>query len=143
MLRYIIQFLNFTDRILSNLAKPTIHIFKEYNVGKYKSVKHYELITVLNGVSKLSNEVNVSKNRNFAKSMPDYWIKLKEGNKWSKNNLTGLFKTSENLTYKGDSEKKKNLLIFKFSDLGSTLTVYYFDNYYTVDLTSVFEHINN
>ena len=90
--------------------KPIIHVFKEFNEGKFKGVKHYELITVYNGSTQLSDKINVSKNREFAKSNPDYWIKTKEGNRWSKTNLTGLFKTTINYSYHGDSDFKKNLL---------------------------------
>lgn len=120
--------------------KPIIHVFSEINVGKFKSVKHYELIDVKNGTTQLSNLINISKDRNCAQSMPDYWLKIKNGNKWS-NCITGLFKTGIQNIYKGDTQKKKNLIIFKFSDNSETLTAYLFNNYYTRDLSNIINHI--
>ena len=120
---------------------PIIHIFKEINVGKYKSVKHYELIEVKNGSTQLSNLINISKDRNCAQSMPTYWLKIKQGKKWSRC-LTGLFKTGIVNTFKGDIQRKRHLIIFKFSDSGNTLTAYYFLNYYTIDLSNVLRLIN-
>ena len=116
--------------------KPVIHVFKEMNVGKYKTTKHYKLLEVKNGTTLLSNQVNISKNQNCALSMPDYWLKIKQGKKWS-GCLTGLFKTGVNLIYKGDINHKKHLVIFKFSSDASTLTILYFVNYYTKDLSRI------
>ncbi len=120
--------------------KPVTHIYKEINKGKYRSVKHFELAEVLNGTSLLSELINISKNRNCAMSMPDFWLKIRQGAKWS-NCITGLFKTNKLDFYKGDHNKKQNLLIFKFSD-ADTLTVYYFKNYFTNDLSNVLPYIN-
>lgn len=119
----------------TQLQKPVTHIFKEINEGKYRSVKHYELVEVVNGNSLLSNQLNISKNRNCALSMPDFWLKIRQGKKWS-NCITGLFKTGKSSIYKGDVNKRKHLLIFKFND-EVTLTVYYFKNYFTNDLSRV------
>ena len=74
--------------------------------------------------------------------MPDYWLKIRQGNKWS-NCITGLFKTNVTNVFKGDIDHKKHLVIFKFSDSNQTLNVYYFQNYYTKDLSNVFELINS
>ena len=114
---------------------PVIHIYKEINVGKYKSVKHYELIES-NYKPILSNQINISKDRNCAQSMPDYWLKLKDGNKWTKC-ITGLFKTSKSNIFKGDANRKKHLILFKFSDNANTLTIFYFEDYYTNDISNV------
>lgn len=111
---------------------PTIHIYKEINKGAFKSVKHYELVEC-HGEPILPPFINISKNRNCAKSKPDYWLRLREGNKWGKY-VTGLFKTSKRFVYKGDTDLKKNLILFKFSNDASTLVIGYFENYYTNDL---------
>ena len=116
--------------------QPIIHVFKEFNVGKFKGVKHYELEEVSKGTSLLSNQINLSVNRNFAKSSPEYWLKIREGEKWS-NCITGLFKTKEENIFKGDVERKKHLLIFRLSFDARTLTVYYFLDYHTNDLSEV------
>jgi hypothetical protein len=117
-------------------ATPVTHVFSEINEGKFKSVKHYELIEVQNGTTQLSEQINISKDRNCAQSMPDYWLKIKNGNKWSKC-ITGLFKTGYNNIFDGDLQKKKHLIIFKFSEDASTLTAYVFRDYYTNDLSKV------
>ena len=124
-----------------NIPQPITHVFKEISIGKYKSTKHYELVEVENNNSYLSKKLNLSKNRNFALSMPDYWLKIRKGKKWSKY-ITGLFKTSIRNLYKGDHNKRQNLIIFKFSDDSTTVTVYYFKNYYTKDLSKVLPFIN-
>jgi hypothetical protein len=63
----------------THIPNPVIHLFKEVNEGKYKSVRHYDLVSVRNGKTQLSEKVNLSKDRKFAQSMPDYWLKKKEG----------------------------------------------------------------
>jgi hypothetical protein len=122
-------------------VKPITHVFSEINEGKFKGVRHYELIEVKNGTTQLSELINISKDRNCAQSMPDYWLKIRNGEKWS-NCITGLFKTGFKNIFKGDTEKKKNLIIFKFTENAKTLTAYYFDNYYTTDLSKVLPPIN-
>jgi hypothetical protein len=122
-------------------ATPITHVFSEINEGKYKSVKHYELIEVNNGTTQLSQLINISKNQNCAQSMPDYWLKVRNGNKWS-NCITGIFKTGFSNIYKGDTQKKKNLIVFKFSDNSKTLTVYFFKDYYTKYLSKFLQTIN-
>lgn len=123
--------------------KPITHVFSEINEGKYKSVKHYGLIKVSNGTARLTELINISKDRNCAYSMPDYWLKEMNSNKWSTHCTTGLFKTGASLIYKGDTEKRKNLLLFKFSDNAKTLTVYYYPNYYTKDLSNLLPTITD
>jgi len=121
---------------------PIIHVYNEVNKGKYKSTKHFELVEVINGKSQLSEMINLSKDRKFALSTPEYWLKTRQGNKWSKKALTGLFKTNRRFVYKGDENHRQHLLLFKFSDNAGTLTVYYFKNYYTKDLSKVLPFIN-
>jgi hypothetical protein len=130
-----------SEAMATHTPTPVIHVFKEIYEGKYRSVKHYELIEVKNGTTQLSNLINISKDRNCAQSMPDFWLKIKQGKKWSRC-LTGLFKTGITNIYKGDTFKKKNLIIFKFSDRGNTLTAYYFLNYYTRNLSNVLQLIS-
>lgn len=121
---------------MATIPTPTVHHFKEVNPGKYASVKHYQLEQVTNGNSLLSEKINVGKDRKFARSTPDYWLKIKDGNNWSKP-ITGLFKTSTENLYKGDCNYKKHLLILRFTEDQSRATVYYFRNFYTADLTRV------
>ena len=124
----------------THIPKPVTHLFKEVNEGKYKGVRHYDLITVKNGTSELSEKINLSKDRKCAQSMPDYWLKIRQGNKWSKC-ITGLFKTSLRNVYKGDSERKKNLIVLQFSDDESEVHIYYFKNFYTRNLSDVKQYL--
>lgn len=117
--------------------QPVTHVYKEVNKGKYKSVKHYEL-QQCNATPIFSTQINISVNQNCAQSMPDYWLRIREGNKWTKY-ITGLFKTPKKGIYKGDTQKKTNLVIFKFSDNGSLLTIDFYGNFYTTDLNKVIQ----
>lgn len=116
--------------------QPVTHIFKEVNKGKYRSVKHYELVEVKNGITLLPELINVSQNRNFALSMPQYWLKIRQGKKWS-NCITGLFKTEVENIYKGDVNKKQHLLIFEFSNDSDTLTIHYYKNFFVKDVSAL------
>ena len=115
---------------------PTIHTFTEINPGKYASVKHYKLDQVNNGTSLISEKINIQKDRNYAKSMPDYWLKIRQGKKWSRP-ITGLFKTSTENLYKGDGNYKRHLILLRFTEDQSQVTVYYFKDFYTADLTHI------
>jgi hypothetical protein len=119
---------------------PTTYIFQEINIGKYNSVKHYDIVSHNGTQNNLSSLLNISKNRNCAQSTPDYWLKIKQDKKWSRC-LTGLFKTSTQNIFRGDLHKKKDLLLFKFSSNADTLTVCHFENYFTADLSNVLQFI--
>jgi hypothetical protein len=121
---------------MATIPTPTIHEFKEINSGKYSSVKHYELEKINNGSSLLTKQLNISKDRKFARSTPDYWLKIRDGRKWSRP-ITGLFKTSSKNVYKGDCNYKKHLLIIKFTEDHNRAIVYYFKNFFTADLKQV------
>jgi hypothetical protein len=121
---------------------PVTHVYKEVNEGKYKTVKHYELIEVIDGTSLLSELINISEDRKCAKSSPKFWLQIREGNKWVKPRLTGLFKTTQSNIYKGDTQRRKNLLVFNYIDGGKTLVVKYFKDYFTGDLNNVSEYLN-
>ncbi|MEP3838894.1 MAG: hypothetical protein ABJM36_14675 [Algibacter sp.] len=122
--------------------KPITHIFSEINVGKYKCVKHYELTEVINGTTQFSELINISKNQHFAKSMPVYWFKERNGNKWQKFCTTGLFKSGLTNIFKGDKDHKKHLIVFKFSENAKILKAYFFKDFYTKDLSNVLQTIN-
>jgi hypothetical protein len=121
--------------------KPIVHIFKEYNIGKFKTTRHYELENVSNGTNQLTDIINISKDRNCAQSMPEYWVQIREGKRWKKPRLTGLFKAGANLIFKGDTQKRTNLVLFKFSDNAETLTIYFYSNFYTKDITTLLNTI--
>lgn len=117
------------------------HVYNEINKGKYRTVKHYEINDIKSGDAQFSNLINISKNRNCAQSMPEYWLKEHNGKKWNPFCTTGLFKTSKPNLFKGDKSKKKHLVIIKFSNNADTLTIYHFQNYYTTDLSNVWDFL--
>ena len=122
---------------MGNVPKPTIHVFKEFNVGKTASSRYYKLDKTINSISLLTKEIKIENDRKFAKSRPIFWAYLRVKNKWQTPRLTGLFKTPYKNIYKGDTEFKKNLVLFKFSLDAQTLKVYYFKDYHTNDLRRV------
>ena len=110
---------------------PTRHVYKEINVGKFKTTNHYQIVEVSNGTQILSDLLNINLDRQFAKSSPKYWLSTREGNKWQR--LTGLFKTSYSPVYKGDKGQnnvKQDLIICHLADDKSSLIIYYFKDYY-------------
>ncbi|WP_298527837.1 hypothetical protein [uncultured Christiangramia sp.] len=111
---------------------PIIHTYREINPGKYRSVKHYELKNLSGGANQLSETLNIQKDRQFAKSMPEYWLKKRIGKKWSKP-VTGLFQTEIENIYFGDSDYKKNLIFVHFSENQDEVTIFYYKEFYTRD----------
>lgn len=113
---------------MNTATKPIVLRYDATNLGKFKSTTHYELTNGNLDATDLTELLNLSVDRECAKSSPTYWIQTRKDNKWQKPRLTGLFKTEDQNTYKGDTQKGRNKLVFVFSDLRQTLTVYYFRN---------------
>ena len=126
-----------------NVPKPTIHVYKEINEGKFKTTKHYQIVEVENGTQKLTDLINIVVNRGFAKSSPNFWLKIRNGKQWE--NFTGLFKTTIPSLYhadKGNNNRKEDLLIVKFSNSERDMKIYYFKGYYTANLSRILELIS-
>lgn len=119
-----------------------LYIYKEINVGKFKTTRHYQLENQNRPLQHLSKLLNVSENRKFAKSNPVYWLKNHNGEKWNDRALTGMFPTKQKDIYYGDINKRQHLLLFRFTDSLDMLIVYYFENYYTRDIPSLIDTIN-
>lgn len=111
--------------------RPTLYFYKEINQGKFKTTRHFQLENNNKPLKHLSPLLNISENRKFANSNPDYWLKTHNGKKWNKTALTGLFPVNKKDFYFGDINKKQHLLLFRFIDCLDMLEVYYFENYYT------------
>jgi hypothetical protein len=120
---------------------PIIHKFKE--VKRFTSTIHYELINVHSGKPQLSEKLNLSKDRNCAKSSPAYWIRERtiDNKKWQSQSLTGLFSSGESFCYVGDADKRKHLLIFKFSHDAKYLIVYYYKDFYTPNYKQIINQL--
>lgn len=124
-------------------TSPIIHIYHEINIGKYATVKHFELKETLNGSSELSPLLNIADNRNFAFSKPIYWVKERREGTWIKPHLTGLFETRGKNLFWGDANHKKHLLLFKFDEIKNRLIVFYFKNDFSNDLSGFIKRANS
>ena len=106
-----------------------IHLYDEVNHGKYATVRHFKFKDTANGIPLLSDYLKIAENRSFARSNPDYWVKERMGTVWNKQALTGIWRLGEEGFYFGDALRKRHLLIFYFFE--QSLTVYFFNDYYT------------
>ena len=112
----------------------------EYNATKcFKTTTHYTLQTK-HPRTQLTEMLNISESRNFAKSKPIFWCQERKVNKWITPRLTGLFKTETPNVYWGCRGKFQDLILFVFTDNKETLTVYYYKNFFTRNLKPL---INN
>ena len=136
---------------MGTATKPIVLKYNATNLGKFKGTTKYQLETAtsgnLNGTD-LTELLNVSTNQDCANSKPIYWLQIRGATKWVKPYSTGLFKTEFQNIYKGDTQKRRNKLIFVFSELRQILTVYYFKdlnypNFYKADLSSFKDLLNN
>lgn len=121
---------------MATTPTPTVYSYTELNPGKYATVKHYELQKENTGKPILSNLINIGQNRKFARSNPDYWLRIRKGKKWSKP-ITGLFPTSKEQIYFGDIQYKKHLILVHFQEQENKIEVYIFWNFYTPNLKPV------
>lgn len=112
-----------------------VFTYNQVNKGKYKSVRHYEEVT---GNTRHFKYVNISENRNFAKSKPEFWFKVRNGKKWGKP-LTGLFKTDYPNIYKGDLQKRTHLILFQFLENGDKLKIVVFNQFFTPHINPLIE----
>ena len=77
--------------MVTQIPQPVTYVFKEINVGKYKTVKRYKLNETDSKKPKLSKLIKISKDQKFAKSSPCYWLEVHDGKKFIKPRVTGLF----------------------------------------------------
>ncbi len=116
--------------------QPTQYIF---NVCKeFKQVRHYQSEKELVETDPLTSVINISKNRMFNNSKGAmYFLRIRNGKKWSKTTTSGLLTTKRKSLYYGDIAKRINgiykkthLLIFKFAPKGTAINIYVFKDYY-------------
>lgn len=125
----------------SQLKISNIYIYKEVNIGKYKTTRHYQLENPNEPLSHLSEFLNIFQGKKFTKSRPVYWLKNHNGKKWNARALTAIFPTGHKEFYFGDLNERQHLLLFRFVDCLDMLVVYYFENFYTNDVTSLIKII--
>lgn len=122
--------------MVRKIPHPIILEYSETNIGKYRSVRHYQ--STNKELELLSPLLNISKDRKCAKSSPIYWLQTHNGKNWVKPRLTGLFKTKVPNTYYGDiniNRVKTHLLLFEFSEDMPSLKVFYFKDYHSKDVS--------
>ena len=116
-----------------------------YNVVKeFKQVRHYQ------SENKLENDlltpiINISKNRRFNNSKDAmYFLRIRNGKRWSKTTTSGLLTTSKSLLFYGDIAKningvfkKVHLWIFQFTPNGKKINIYVYKNYYPSNKTEL------
>lgn len=119
-----------------------VMIMKYYqiNKGKYKTVKHFESEKSIKPFTSL---INISEDRGYAKSNPDFWLKIHDGKKWGKLALSGLFKTEHEHFYWGDIKRKgvkTNTFILRFGNNQEMLTIFLF-NHHTSEIDKLVSYI--
>lgn len=121
-----------------------------FNVSKeFKQVRHYQSEKELENAP-LTSTINVSKNRMFNNSKDArYFLRVRNGKRWSKTTTSGLLETNKSLLFYGDIAKKSNgifkkthLLIFKFNRGGAVLKIDLFKDYYPKNKTELQEILN-
>jgi hypothetical protein len=120
------------------IPKPVVIEFEQDTEKIFKEVRHYNLIK---GKSLFSQKLNISNNRGHSRAKYTYCLKIWKGKKWSKQ-LTGLFPTNYPNLFYGDTEGKKNFVIARFTKDGKRLRLYYFQNFYTRQITAFLKTFN-
>lgn len=115
------------------VAFPVVHTFKL--TGSSSTVSQYELIKIIGESPKLSKYISISRNRNFVKSEPEYYLSKKEVGDWPL--LIGLHKTNiveVLIGYREEEDLDVNTLLVRFNNQDMTVTIYYFEKDYSMDL---------
>lgn len=123
----------------SILAKPIVLLYKEVDTGKAVTVRYYELTNGAIEQTPFTELIKISKDRGYNKSKATHWLHFRHGKKWS-NVISGLFKTSKVMMYRGDYDKKKNLIVLHFSNDWKALRVFYFTDFYKNDIRGFLKH---
>tara|TARA_R110001632_G_scaffold6324_5_gene25859 strand:+ start:39496 stop:39861 length:366 start_codon:yes stop_codon:yes gene_type:complete len=112
-------------------TQPVKYVFK---ATKYFSTTTHYSLHKATGKLLISDKLNISESRNFAKSKPVFWCQERKDNKWEKPNLTGLFETTKEEVFWGCRGKFEHLIIFAFYNNTQDLHVYYYENFFTKNL---------
>ena len=102
----------------------------------FSTTTHYSLETATSKLL-ISDTLNISESRDFAKSKPIFWCKEHNGKTWIKPCLTGLFETTKEEFFLGCRGKYKHLIIFAFYNNNEDLHVYYYENFFTKNLQTL------
>ena len=127
--------------MIGNVPQPQIMEFTEINIGKFKTTKHFELIQH-NTETPETDKINIVTDRQFAQSLPDYWLSYRLNNRWRR--ITGLFKVGNSKYYKGDkghNNVKECLVIAQMESESRKVIIYTFKGYYSSDPAEAIELI--
>lgn len=119
------------------MPEPTIHHYSEVNPGLIPNARHYELNQVVNGSPVFTEFIKISQDGKSTKSKPYFWLEIREDKKWKTPAVIGLFKTNFPGIFNKNSQHKKNLIIVKFGNDASQVTIYYFKDFYSRDLKAL------
>ena len=122
------------------MATPTPVKYQFKATRYFKITTHYELINNPN-ILHITEKINISESRDFAKSKPDFWLKERKNNKWIKPSLTGLFKTNKDYVFWGCRGRYQDLILFVFKNNKEDLTIYYFKDFFTRNLKPIIDEL--
>tara|TARA_R110000796_G_scaffold23036_1_gene66193 strand:+ start:1877 stop:2272 length:396 start_codon:yes stop_codon:yes gene_type:complete len=128
--------------MVANIPHPQKSIYTEINIGKFKTTRHYDLIQP--NETAPTELINIVTDRQFAKSLPNYWLSYRESNKWKR--ITGLFKVDGTKYHKGDKGRnnvKEHLILVYIDKETRTVILYTFIGYYSSDPTRAIQLIEN
>ena len=120
--------------------KPITYIFQEINKGKNKSIRYYKFSSHDGSTNNLGRQLGLHKNRKWSQYEYDYTLNIKESKNWN-GCLIDMVKTSTKYIFKGHLNKKKHLLLFRFSTNADIITVYYYENYFTRNLAKLIKQL--
>lgn len=109
------------------VPQPIVMEFELNKSKNYITTRHFNLI---NDNELFSKKINISVNRSFSKALYTYYLKIWQGENWSKQ-LTGLFPTDDPDVFYRDTENKSHLLFVQFVKNGKILRLYHFKDFYT------------
>jgi hypothetical protein len=127
---------------MQNIPTPLVSTFNEINIGKFITTQHFEVADEHNAHD--THMINLAKDRQFAKSLPDYWLSYRLNERWQR--ITGLFNIAGTNYYKGDTgflDKAKHLIIARIDAENRQVTTYTFKNYFTKDVDVILHLIKN
>lgn len=121
--------------------KPVKYQFKATRY--FKTVIHYSIqnLTKLSIDLLITEKINISESRDFAKSKPLFWLQERINNKWVKPRLTGLFKTEKENVFWGCRGRYEDLIIIEFKNNKDDLNLYYYKDYFTRNLEPIINEL--
>jgi hypothetical protein len=112
---------------------PIMHTFRRTQY--FSTVSHYDLSELIGGNTLLTDQISISRNRNFSKPDPEYYLSPRS-NSFSVN-LIGLYTTAIDgilIGYIRKNHKKVDTILVQLTDQERTVKIYYFKKYHSKDI---------